>query len=76
VVGDRRALCKEPVALRSCGTDPLPCPLVGYRVTTLSRLPRNPAATLATDNKLASFEAHYRREVLDECVKLIAQFST
>jgi hypothetical protein len=41
-----------------------------------TRLLWNPAAMLATDNKLASIEAHYRREVLDECVKLIAQYSS
>jgi hypothetical protein len=41
-----------------------------------TRLLWNPVAMLATDDKLASIEAKYRREVLDECVRLIAQYSS
>jgi hypothetical protein len=40
------------------------------------RLLWNPVTMLATDDKLASIEAKYRRKVLDECVKLIAQYSS
>ncbi|QBB72225.1 hypothetical protein ELE36_18665 [Pseudolysobacter antarcticus] len=41
-----------------------------------SRLLWASAAMLATDDKLAQVEAKYRREILEECVNVIALYSS